>query len=71
MEIYLAGAMACYGSESNEAKKWREKAKEYFLDGVSLVGLSVLWTIIALAATILKILVKLCDLISEKLEKQI
>lgn len=30
MEIYLAGAMACYGSESNEAKKWREKAKEYF-----------------------------------------
>lgn len=30
MEIYLAGAMACYGSESDEAKKWREKAKEYF-----------------------------------------
>lgn len=30
MEIYLAGAMACYGSESDEAKKWCEKAKEYF-----------------------------------------
>lgn len=30
MEIYLAGAMACYGSKSDEAKKWREKAKEYF-----------------------------------------
>lgn len=30
MEIYLAGAMACYGSESDEAKKWRKKAKEYF-----------------------------------------
>lgn len=30
MEIYLAGAMACYGNESDEAKKWREKAKEYF-----------------------------------------
>lgn len=30
MEIYLAGAMACYGNESNEAKEWREKAKEYF-----------------------------------------
>lgn len=22
--------MTCYGSESDEAKKWREKAKEYF-----------------------------------------
>lgn len=30
MEIYLAGAMACYGSKSDEAKKWREKTKEYF-----------------------------------------
>lgn len=30
MEIYLAGAMACYGSESDEAKKWREKARECF-----------------------------------------
>lgn len=30
MEIYLAGAIACYGSESDEAKKWREKAKECF-----------------------------------------
>lgn len=30
MEIYLAGAMACYGRESDEAKKWREKAKECF-----------------------------------------
>lgn len=29
-KIYLAGAMACYGIESNEAKEWREKVKEYF-----------------------------------------
>ena len=29
-KIYLAGAMACYGSESDEAKKWREDAKKYF-----------------------------------------
>ena len=29
-KIYLAGAMACYGSKSDKAKKWREDAKKYF-----------------------------------------
>lgn len=30
MKVYLAGAMACYGSKSDKAKKWREEVKKYF-----------------------------------------
>lgn len=30
MKVYLAGAMACYGSKSNEAKEWCEEVKKYF-----------------------------------------
>lgn len=30
VKIYLAGAMGCYGSKDDEAKKWREEVKQYF-----------------------------------------
>lgn len=29
-QIYLAGAMSCYGEKQNEAKKWRDEAKKWF-----------------------------------------